>query len=111
MESVYLSSSKSAADFPDNHGGDFYSKLNHAIRFDGQRQRQYLKVALGELFYIPGSWDNVREEHNYYDVAIENYAIVTYALRMVHAYRITQLSETFRYTKPSIAYYLPDTPE
>ena len=72
METVYLSSSQSLNEFPENHGGDFRNILNHGFRF---APRHHVKVGLGEMLYIPGSWDNIRGSENYYDIELVDYPI------------------------------------
>ena len=59
QEIVYLSNSFCKKDFPNNQAGNFQNKLNKSLTFKTKG-----KVALSEILYTPGSWDNVRLGNN-----------------------------------------------
>src|SRR5271163_511528 len=82
MESVTLSS-KPTSQFPNNHGGDFRNAINHPLNVQYKPGQQF-KVALAELFYVPGSWSNVRTGANYVDVEIKGYPIDVYTLQTLY---------------------------
>src|SRR5277367_5532649 len=69
-EIVYLSNSFSKKDFPNNQAGNFQNKLNKSLTFKTKG-----KVALSEILYTPGSWDNVRPGNNAIGIKISNYPI------------------------------------
>src|SRR5271163_1997902 len=73
MESIILSS-KPTNQFPKNHGGDFRNAINHPLNVQYKPGQQF-KVALAELFYVPGSWSNVRTGANYVDIQVSNYPV------------------------------------
>src|SRR5277367_943743 len=70
QEIVYLSNSFCKKDFPNNHAGNFQNKLNKSLTFKTKG-----KVALSEILYSPGSWDNVRPGTNAIGIEISNYPI------------------------------------
>src|SRR5271163_4918437 len=82
METVILSS-KPTNQFPNNHGGDFRNVINHPLNVQYKPGRQF-KVALAELFYVPGSWPNVRTGANYVDIKVEGYPINELVLQTVY---------------------------
>src|SRR5271163_258100 len=82
METVILSS-KPTNQFPNNHGGDFRNTINHPLNVQYKLGRQF-KVALAELFYVPGSWSNVRAGMNYVDIQVSNYPINEVVLQSVY---------------------------
>src|SRR5277367_3419596 len=59
QEIVYLSNSFCKNDFPYNQAGNFQNKLNKPLTFKNKG-----KIALSEILYTPGSWDNVRSGNN-----------------------------------------------
>src|SRR5277367_4961731 len=70
QEIVYLSNSFCKNDFPNNQAGNFQNKLNKSLTFKTKG-----KVALSEILYTPGSWDNVRQGSNAIGIEISNYPI------------------------------------
>src|SRR5277367_4107126 len=70
QEIVYLSNSFCKKDFPNNQAGNFQNKLNKSLTFKTKG-----KVALSEILYTPGSWDNVRSGNNTIGIEISNYPI------------------------------------
>src|SRR5277367_4971101 len=64
QEIDYLSNSFCKKDFPNNQAGNFQNKLNKSLTFKTKG-----KVALSEILYTPGSWDNVRLGSN--EIGIE----------------------------------------
>src|SRR5277367_5703944 len=70
QEIVYLSNSFCKKDFPNNQAGNFQNKLNKSLTFKTKG-----KVALSEILYTPGSWDNVRHGNNAIGIEISNYPI------------------------------------
>src|SRR5277367_2392607 len=70
QEIVYLSNSFCKKDFPNNQAGNFQNKLNKSLTFKTKG-----KVALSEILYTPGSWDNVRHGINAIGIEISNYPI------------------------------------
>src|SRR5277367_3183402 len=70
QEIVYLSNSFCQKDFPNNQAGNFQNKLNKFLTFKTKG-----KVALSEILYTPGSWDNVRHGINAIGIEISNYPI------------------------------------
>src|SRR5277367_6125410 len=72
QEIVYLSNSFCKKDFPNNQAGNFQNKLNKSLTFKTKG-----KVALSEILYTPGSWDNVRHGNNAIGIEISNYPIST----------------------------------
>src|SRR5277367_1743725 len=78
QEIVYLSNSFCKKDFPNNQAGNFQNKLNKSLTFKTKGI-----VALSEILYTPGSWDNVRQGNNALGIEISNYPIVDaeYALK------------------------------
>jgi len=68
QEIVYLSNSFCKKDFPNNQAGNFQNKLNKSLTFKTKG-----KVALSEILYTPGSWDNVRHGNNAIGIEISNY--------------------------------------
>src|SRR5277367_1335277 len=69
-EIVYLSNSFCKKDFPNNQAGNFQNKLNKSLTFKTKG-----KVALSEILYTPGNWDNVRQGNNAIGIEISNYPI------------------------------------
>src|SRR5271163_1021286 len=82
MESIILSS-KPTNQFPNNHGGDFRNAINHPLNVQYKPGQQF-KVALAELFYVPGSWSNVRTGANYVDIELKGYPIDVHTLQTLH---------------------------
>src|SRR5277367_3781918 len=72
QEIVYLSNSFCKKDFPNNQAGSFQNKLNKSLTFKTKG-----KVALSEILYTPGSWDNVRHGNNAIGIEISKYPIST----------------------------------
>src|SRR5277367_6296710 len=70
QEIVYLSNSFCKKDFSNNQAGNFQNKLNKSLTFKTKG-----KVALSEILYTPGSWDNVRQGNNAIGIEISNYPI------------------------------------
>src|SRR5277367_2489438 len=70
QEIVYLSNSFCKKDFPNNQAVNFQNKLNKSLTFKIKR-----KVALSEILFTPGSWDNVRQGNNSMEIEISNYPI------------------------------------
>src|SRR5271163_4404377 len=90
METVILSS-KPTNQFPNNHGGDFRNAINHPLNVQYRPDQQF-KVALAELFYVPGSWSNVRTGANYVDIHIKNYPVNDYAHQTVYYHDMALLN-------------------
>src|SRR5271163_986719 len=90
MESIILSS-KPTSQFPKNHGGDFRNAINHPLNVQYKPGQQF-KVALAELFYVPGSWPNVRTGANYVDIQVKNYPINDYAHQTVYYHEMVLLN-------------------
>src|SRR5271163_2228350 len=86
MESVTLSS-KPTSQFPNNHGGDFRNAINHPLNVQYKPGQQF-KVALAELFYVPGSWSNVRTGANHVDIQVKNYPVKKIALQTIYYHDI-----------------------
>ena len=107
METVILSS-KPTNQFPNNHGGDFRNVINHPLNVQYKPGRQF-KVALAELFYVPGSWSNVRTGANYVDINIKNYAVHKYVLQTIYVDAFAVLPDNSKYTKfaPGTALNIP----
>src|SRR5271163_702204 len=105
MESVILSS-KPTSQFPNNHGGDFRNAINHPLNVQYKPGQQF-KVALAELFYVPGSWSNVRTGANYVDIHIKNYPVIEIVLQTVHVDLWGVLSDKFQKFGTNIALNLP----
>src|SRR5277367_152022 len=70
QEIVYLSNSFCKKDFPNNQAGNFQNKLNKSLTFKTKG-----KVALSEILYTPGSWDNVRPGSNAIEIEISEYPV------------------------------------
>jgi len=70
QEIVYLSNSFCKKDFPNNQAGNFQNKLNKSLTFKTKG-----KVALSEILYTPGSWDNVRHGNNAIGIEISKYPV------------------------------------
>src|SRR5277367_4443866 len=70
QEIVYLSNSFCKKNFPNNQAGNFQNKLNKSLTFKTKE-----KVALSEILYTPGSWDNVRQGNNAIGIEISDYPI------------------------------------
>src|SRR5277367_3218052 len=70
QEIVYLSNSFCKKDFPNNQAGNFQNKLNKSLIFKTKG-----KVALSEILYTPGSWDNVRLGNNAIGIEMSNYPV------------------------------------
>src|SRR5277367_3235839 len=70
QEIVYLSNSFCKKDFPNNQAGSFQNKLNKSLAF-----KTKVKVALSEILYTPGTWDNVRQGNNAIGIEISNYSV------------------------------------
>src|SRR5277367_1699425 len=70
QEIVYLSNSFCKKDFPNNQAGNFQNKLNKSLTFKTKG-----KVALSEILYTPGSWDNVRSRDTAIGIEISNYPV------------------------------------
>ena len=81
-EAVILTSKRST-EFPKNHGGDFRNLINHPLNVQYSPDRQF-KVALAELYYVPGSWPNVRSGSNYVNIDIRNYPINKYKEQTIY---------------------------
>src|SRR5271163_2488103 len=105
MESVILSS-KPTSQYPNNHGGDFRNVINHPLNVQYKPDRQF-KVALAELFYVPGSWPNVRTGANYVDIQVNNYPTNEVVLQTVYVDSWRVLSGEYRKLGTNIALDLP----
>src|SRR5258708_4896400 len=68
--SIYLCSSQCKDTYPENHGGEFSNVLNQSLEFDDPNDEW--TVALGEMYYLPDLWYNVREGFNEIQVSIQN---------------------------------------
>src|SRR5271163_5356422 len=90
MESIILSS-KPTSQFPKNHGGDFRNAINHPLNVQYKLGQQF-KVALAELFYVPGSWPNVRAGANYIDIQVSNYPVDTFVQQTVYYHGMALLN-------------------
>src|SRR5277367_1378268 len=88
-EIVYLSNSFCKKDFPNNQAGNFQNKLNKSLTFKTKG-----KVALSEILYTPGSWDNVRQGNNAIGIEISNYPIydAVFALEELFVYSIKTIA-------------------
>src|SRR5277367_3329110 len=89
QEIVYLSNSFCKKDFSSNQAGSFQNKLNQSLTFKTKG-----KVALSEILYTPGSWDNVRQGNNAIGIEISNYPIYD---------AVFELKELFVYSIETIA--------
>src|SRR5271163_2319692 len=105
METVILSS-KPTNQFPNNHGGDFRNAINHPLNVQYKPGQQF-KVALAELFYVPGSWSNVRAGANYVDIQVNNYPINEVVLQPVHVDHWGVLSGKYQKFGTNVAFNLP----
>src|SRR5277367_4261792 len=70
QEIIYLSNSFCKKDFPSIQAGNFMNKFNKSLTFKTKG-----KVALSEILYTPGSWDNVRQGNNAIGIEFYNYPI------------------------------------
>src|SRR5271163_585805 len=106
MESVILSS-KPTSQFPNNHGGDFRNAINHPLNVQYKPGQQF-KVALAELFYVPGSWSNVRAGANYVDIQVKNYPVYEYAHITIyyHEFILLNASVQQRFASGTIANFI-----
>src|SRR5277367_5344745 len=89
QEIVYLSNSFCKKDFPNNQAGNFQNKLNKSLTFKTKG-----KVALSEILYTPGSWDNVRQGNNAIGIEISNYPTYdgVFALKELFVYSIETIA-------------------
>src|SRR5271163_369105 len=90
MEAIILNS-KPTREYTKNHGGDFRNAINHTINVQYNPGQQF-KVALAELFYVPGSWSNVRAGMNYVDIQVSNYPVYAYTLQTIYYNELTLLN-------------------
>src|SRR3981189_1238112 len=69
-ETLMLSSEVSKCTYPDNHGGCFTTDLGQPLLFGSDG---YIKI--NDLGYVPGSWDNVRENSNEITLKMRGYPV------------------------------------
>src|SRR5258708_9725687 len=68
--SIFLCSSQCKDTYPENHGGEFSNVLNQSLEFDDPNDAW--TVALGEIFYLPDSWYNIRDGYNEMKISMTN---------------------------------------
>ena len=67
-ETLVVSSELSKDIYPENHGGSFTNELAPPLVFGSNG---YVKI--NDLAYVPGSWDNVRENFNEITIKMRGY--------------------------------------
>src|SRR3981189_1055630 len=69
-ETLVLSSELSKDIYPENNGGSFTNELTPLLIFGSDG---YIKI--NDLAYVPGSWDNVRENSNEITLKMRGYPV------------------------------------
>ena len=82
--SIFLCSSLCKDTYPENHGGEFSNVLNQSLEFDDPNDAW--TVALGEIFYLPDSWYNIRDGYNKIKVSLTNLPVDEIPDRMYQIY-------------------------
>ena len=67
---IVLCSDMCTGEYPNNYGGKFVNTLNEAIDFTGGDN---WGVALKEIYYMPDSWDNVRDGGNEFQIGTKQF--------------------------------------
>src|SRR3981189_810425 len=69
-ETLVLSSELSKDAYPENNGGSFTNELTPPLVFGSNGS-----IKINDLAYVPGSWDNMRENSNEITIKMRGYPV------------------------------------
>src|SRR3981189_3120376 len=85
-ETLVLSSEVSKGTYPDNNGGCFTTDLGQPLIFGSD---DYIKI--NDLAYVPGSWDNVRENSNEITLKMRGYPVWGLVTRTLYHFGVASI--------------------